>query len=400
MGGPMLRALLRILKVIAALVIIAFVTGASMAAIHGSFGPEWKSWAIITLNTMQKCVEVISDPAWLTEIVRDVFGNAWGLLASSGLAGALLGAWYWGEIHFPSRIIRLCNAIERDHRAATRGELLEVARQGLGRLPTNIAMSKLTFLRRMLTGWGGSKRQIAKSMAASIEYIAVEARALESVKSLADENQITALLGCHYEAQNNRDQAFTEYEVATKVVSDNIASRDWAAGCARRQQRSTEEKVLLEQIRKIAEDSSKKAVATGNAGDAVRYTVEWARGCRREAERLGTADLEQARDILASARDLLNPMIDGPEARLELGRVLTLYCEVQLAREERGRGGIGNLADREGNPIGDMTRMLEFVSNIEMHERPPERGGGAYGHERGTRISERICNRRRAHPNQ
>ena len=194
-----------------------------MAAIHGSFGPEWKSWAIITLHTMQKCVEIISDPAWLTGIVRDVFGNAWGLLASSGLAGALLGAWYWGEIHFPSRIIRLCNAIERDHRAATRGELLEVARQGLGRLPTNIAMSKLTFLRRMLTGWGGSKRQIAKSMAASIEYIAVEARALASVKSLADENQITALLvrGCHYEAQNNRDQAFTEYEAATKVVSDN-----------------------------------------------------------------------------------------------------------------------------------------------------------------------------------
>jgi hypothetical protein len=239
-------------------------------------------------------------------------------------------------------------------------------------------------------------------MAASIDYIAVEARALASVKSLADENQITALLvrGCHYEAQNNKDQAFAEYDAATKVVSDNIASRDWAAGCARRQQKSTEEKVLLEEIRKIAKESKEKAVATRNEGDAVRYTVEWARAYRREAERLGNADLEQAREVLASARDLLNPMIDGSEARLEFGRVLTLYCEVQLAREERGRNAIGNLADREGNPMGDMTRMLEFVSNVEMRERPPERGGGAYGHERGTRISERICNRRRAHPNQ
>jgi hypothetical protein len=367
-----------------------------MAATHGSFGPEWQSWAIITLKAMEKCADIISDPAWLARVVRYLFGNIWGLIASSGLAGALLGAWYWGEIHFPERMIGLCSAIERHHRAAARDQLLEAARQGLGRLPTNIAMSKVTFLRRLVTGWGGTTRQIAKSMAASVDYISVEARALARVKSLADENQLTALLvrGCHYESLKNGEQAFTEYIAATKVIPDDIASRDWAAGCARRLRKSTEEKVLLEQMRKVAEDSKKRAEDARNAGEAAECTIEWARAYRREAERLLDGDLDEAMDeasrVLVRARDLFNPMINDTEAKLELGRILTLYCEVQLARD-----AIGNLADREGNAIGDMARMLQLMSNVQIHERPPERGGGVYGNKRATKIKERVSSRRR-----
>ena len=242
----MKRAFSRIFKAILVLVAIVVAAGTSMAAIHGSFGPEWQSRAINTLNAVQKCAHVISDQTWLADMVRYLFGNIWGLIGSSGLAGALLGAWYWGEIHFPERIVGLCSAIERHHRAAARDELLEVARQGLGRLPTTIAMSKITFLRRLISGWGGSTRQIAKSMAASIDYIAVEARALARVKNLADETQITALLvrGCHYESQNNGEEAFTEYNAATTVMSEDMVSRDWAAGCARRLKKSAEEKSI------------------------------------------------------------------------------------------------------------------------------------------------------------
>jgi hypothetical protein len=74
--------------------------------------------------------------------------------------------------------------------------------------------------------------------------------------------------------------------------------------------------------------------ASGRAAE-----LDLARALRREAElldkRKNQSDWVKARDLLKEATRILEPLVADEEAKLELGRVLTVFCEVRVA-ELRG----------------------------------------------------------------
>ena len=75
-------------------------------------------------------------------------------------------------------------------------------------------------------------------------------------------------------------------------------------------------------------------------------------------------------------------MVADGEARLELGRVHALFCEVRC---DRGRPGHLN------GPNQPMTRMREYLGETAMHRRPEEPFGEQYGKDRVRAVEERVA---------
>ncbi len=118
-----------------------------------------------------------------------------------------------------------------------------------------------------------------------------------------------------------------------------------------------------------------------------RSYIDQARAFRREAElitiveqRSNDAARAQALGRLRNARNLLQSAVTGTEAGLELGRVLTLLCEIRC-----DRGTVGRL----GGPNQPLAIMRLRMADVAMHRRAEEpycaameRGGEEYGEER------------------
>jgi hypothetical protein len=175
---------------------------------------------------------------------------------------------------------------------------------------------------------------------------------------------------CAAEGDNNG--AFQEFEAATRVNSKDIYSRDIAAGWARCINNQMRELELLQEIRTISMGA--------------RRQVDQARAHRREAELIAKRNnapaYAEAQEHLRVAQNILDPLVADQEAKLELGRVHTLFCEVRC---DRGRPG------RLGGPNQPMTRMREYLGDVEMHCRPEEPCGEVYGIERVERVENRVA---------
>jgi hypothetical protein len=294
---------------------------------------------------------------WLGGITSSAIGAAFTLFAS----------WHFAEMNLPQRLEDLKDAHAREH-SSLRPSLLALAQAGLGPVVPDVETNRFTLLRKWLSGW--SKKEQARVLAASANFLEREASALFAAAQSVQQEQITAHLirGYQYAAQGNDDKASEEFEAATRVRADDIVSRDIAAGWARRTNRQRREQELLEELLQAA-----------NSRGA---DIDLARALRRQAELLDKRQTRaawvDARDHLRAAARVLDPLVADDEAKQELGRVLTLFCEVQCSRAV-----VRQLS-------GSVARMHSTMQGVRMHARAEEHGGEAYGEERARRAEERI----------
>lgn len=328
---------------------------------QGWLRPEWQAWLTGVLEYLQ---QLIPSDEWLK------FLGWFAGIAVSAVAAALslLATWHFAEINLPQRLEDLKKSHARDH-LSLQPRFLALARRGLGGVVADVETSRLTFLRRWLSWW--SEKEEARVLAASSRFLAREASALSAALQEAQHQQITAHLvrGYQHASQDDYEKAFEEFEAATKVRAEDIVSRDIAAGWARRINRQKRELELLREMQLAA--------------SSVGSEIDHARALRREAELLDKrkqeSDWVQARQQLDIARDLLQPLVADAEARRELGRVLTLFCEVQCNRK------------RVGRLDGPLARMRTYTAGVDTHGRPEEPGGEQYGEERASMVDLRVA---------
>ena len=299
--------------------------------------------------------------AWLAGIAGSAIGAAFTLLAS----------WHFAEMNLPQRLKDLKDAHAREH-LSLQPALLALARNGLGPVAADIETSRITLLRKWLSGWSAKER--ARVLAASTKLLERESLALFAATQASQHQQITAHLirGYQHASQGDDDNAFEEFAAATQVRADDIVSRDIAAGWARKTNNQKRELELLKELQQAA-------MRLGS-------DIDHARALRREAELLEKGQSEtdwfQARQRLDIARNLLAPLAGGQEAKLELGRVLTLFCEIQCNRKRPGH------LDGPNRPL---TRMKSCLAGVAMHGRPEEPSGEEYGEERAAQVEQRVA---------
>lgn len=321
----------------------------------------WIEWILAHGASLLPGEEWLRYLAWLAGIGGSALGAAFTLFAS----------WHFAEINLPQRLKALKDAHTRDH-LALRPQFLALARsgrRGLGPVLPDIETSRITLLRKWLSGW--SKREQARVLAASATFLQKEAIAL-NVATLSSQNQqITAHLvrGYQHAFKGDDEKAFEEFEAAVVVRNDDIVSRDVAAGWARKMKNHLRELELLAEFRGAA----------AHRGDDLYVAMS----LRREAEllnmRKSRADWIQARDHLNNARELLTAHAGTHEGRIELGRVLTLFCEVQCNRTV-----VGALGAR-------LQSMRVYMADVKMHRRPEEPDSEEYGEERAIKVEQRVA---------
>jgi tetratricopeptide (TPR) repeat protein len=345
---------------------------------------------------------------WL-DVLRILGGLA---IAAWGTAFSLLMGWHFLEMNLPARIEELKDYHLEDHLAlrpklievskdrrflpadikttrftlahrwlgprtikghqALRPKLIEVSKNRLRFIPADIKASRLTLVRR----WLGSRtlKGQVRLLVATATRLSEEAVALATAAREAQAQTITAYLvrGYQYAARGENERAFAEFELAARVSPTDLYSRDIAAGWARCINNQTRERELLDEIQKIA----------GSA----RLYVHQARAIRREAELIAKGynnpAYGRARDLLREAENILLPEIADEEAKREMGRVYTLFCEMRC---NLGRPG------RLSGPNQPLTRAREYLGEVDMHRRPEEpEPGEAYGKERVEKVKDRV----------
>ncbi len=114
-----------------------------------------------------------------------------------------------------------------------------------------------------------------------------------------------------------------------------------------------------------------------------KMEVNQARALRRHAELLdkgqNETDWRAARDILDNAADLLAPLLADHDARLELGRILILFCEIQCHRKR-----IGQLNTK-------LAKMQGLMQGVPTRTRIEEHAGESYGEERAAAVLLRVA---------
>ncbi len=309
---------------------------AGATALFVWFQPEHESSQFVTSKLR------VASGDWL-DVLRVLGGLA---IAAWGTAFSLLMGWHFLEMNLPRRIEELKDYHLEDH-LALRPQLIAIAKNKL-RIPADMQTSRFTLVRRWLGPW--TLKGKAGLLAATATRLSEEAVALTTAAREAQAQTITAYLvrGYQYGARGENERAFSEFELAARVSPSDIDSKDIAAGWARCVNNQTRELELLHEIQKIA-------------GDARLY-VHQARALRREAEviakRNNAPAYIQALARLRVAQNILGPLVADEEAKRELGRVHTLFCEVRC---DRGRPGNLN------GPNQPSTRMREYMDKVEMH---------------------------------
>jgi hypothetical protein len=227
-------------------------------------------------------------------------------------------------------------------------------------------------LRRWWSDFSVTER--TRLLAATALRLKNEAAALAAAAREAQHQAITAYLvrGYQYVANRDKERAFQEFDAATRVNARDVYSRDIAAGWARCINNELRELELLKEIQKEAAES--------------RLYVDQARALRREAELLVKRSNDpaylEALERLRLAQNILGPLVAADEAKLELGRVHTLFCEVRCDRRRPGR---------LNGPNQPMTRMREYLGETAMHRRPEEPCGELYGKDRVEAVEQRVA---------
>jgi hypothetical protein len=215
-------------------------------------------------------------------------------------------------MNLPQRLEDLKKADTRKH-LLIRPQFLALARNGLGPVPSDIEASRFMFVQKWLS-WGAQGR--ARVLAASANWLAKEVSVLAAAIEEAQERKVTSHLirGYQQASQGDDEKAFEEFVAATKVRSDNILSRDIAAGWARRMNKQEQERELLDEMQQAA--------------TIKQSTIDHARSLRRAAELWAKIGNDPARNEalsrLRDARNLLQPLAANKECQVELGRVNTL----------------------------------------------------------------------------
>jgi hypothetical protein len=333
-----------------------------------SFVVWLKPQADLSKAIAERTKELVPDGDWLNFIAKvgGLFGGA------LGSTFTLFAGWHFLEMNLPRRIEELKQYHTSDH-LALRPQLLAIARGRLRFIPADIETSRITLLRTLVGGW--TRRDQTRLLAATWKRLGDEAKALSSATAEAQHQQITSHLirGLQCAFRGNDDDASAQFYAAAKIRNDDITSRDIAAGWARYMKDHARERQLLREIRDI------------DIGP--QCFIDHARSFRREAELAAKGNNEPARAEalarLGDARNLLQNVVPGTEASLELGRVLTLFCEVRC-----DRGTPGNLSSAN-QPLG---RMRQYMNGIATHCRPDEGPSGEhYGEERASAVERRVA---------
>jgi hypothetical protein len=114
-------------------------------------------------------------------------------------------------------------------------------------------------------------------LAASAKRLARESSALSTAAQESQQQQITAHLIREYQhaSQGDEDKAFEEFEAATTVRTEDIISRDIAAGWARRTKKNQKRAVQVPhhpfRNSRCTCRSSQRQLRAGSALDAARH---------------------------------------------------------------------------------------------------------------------------------
>jgi hypothetical protein len=346
------------------LLLTAGVVALPLLVAHGLLSGEWQHRIHDALEFVRQLGPTdaqIKFVLWLGGIAGSIAGAAITLLVS----------WHFAEMNLPQRLEDLAKSNSREH-LRVQPKLIAVAQRGVGSIPNDIETSRVTLLRKWMSRW--NEKEQVRILAASSKQLAKEASALAAATHEVQQRQITSHLirGYQYASEGEDEKAFEEFELATTIRRDNVLSRDIAAGWARRLNKQRREMEILEELQNVAREA--------------RLDLEHARALRRQAElldkRKDQTGWKEARDRLKVARNLLQPLVADVEVKHELGRVLTLFCEVQYQR-----GFVGRL----GGPNGCLAQMLDCVSTVTRLTRPSEPDGEVYGAERAVRVEKWVA---------
>jgi hypothetical protein len=339
------------------------ITALAFTARQGWLSDEWRDrvqWLLTEAQSYLPSEEWLRYLAWLAGIA----------VSAVGAAVTLLASWHFAEINLPRRLKELKDSHMREHLTEQPG-LLVLARRGLGPVVADIETSRMTLLRKWLSSW--NRKEGARILAASANRLKEETSALSAAVEASQHRQITAHLirGYQHASQGDDDKAFEEFEDAARVRADDIVSRDIAAGWARRMGKLVRELEFLEALQQAAHSRN----------DDLNFAMALRREAEVLAKGIAETDWSQARQRLENARGLLLPLVSEGNAKIELGRVLTLFCEVQCRRGKTGR--------LEG-PNRPLTVMKSCLGGVAMHRRVEEPAGEAYGYERALQVEQRV----------
>ena len=354
-----------VLLFVAVVFSLAAVAGAAVFAAKQEW--LWAEWNQEVQRQFQRAIDLLPDDLSRSTLVW-VVGIAFSAISA---AITFLATWHFLEMNLPRRIEDLKDYHSQDH-LALRPRLVAIAKHKLRFIPADIETSRFTLLRRWWSVVSDTEK--TRLLAATATRLSLETAALSAAAREAQHQTITAYVvrGYQYVAQGDNESAFTEFDLATRVSPSDIYSRDIAAGWARCVNNQTRELELLQEVQKVA-------------GDA-RSSVHHARALRREAELIAKQNNDpayvKALARLRVAQNILGPLVANSEARLELGRVHTLFCEVRCDRRRPGR---------LNGPNQPLTRMREYMDEVKMHRRPEEPYGEEYGEERAVKVEQRVA---------
>lgn len=251
-------------------------------------------------------------------------------ISMAGVAYGVLRAWFYSDRELPTRLDELVHEFEASL-STKREDLIAVGHSSahqtnfIGKDANQSPITRLNyFLRSDDTG------SDARAFANSTKYFDERVQTLTAATAEARQRLLISRLirALHFLARDDIEAAFQEFQAACIADPLDIAAASLAASCARKRADAAAEEQFLSGMRHAA-------VVARNAqaiAESMRRHAESLR-CRRSP-----GDLEQARDLLETARTAIVAMKNRPsEAEHELARINLLFCEIQAARKRVGR---------------------------------------------------------------
>ena len=205
----------------------------------------------------------------------------------------------------------------------------------------------------------------ARAAIASIQELEKKSAIASKAADLARERYANAhlLKALNLAVRGADEKAYEELKNTLVSIPDHKEALSEAAAVCRRLGRDQEELQLLQRLAVVAENSNNSLLVASSL--------------RRRAEvhktRSGTQQLDEARRRLNEAINKLGAYgNNGSQQSMELGRILTLFCEVQILR------------DRTGHLPNVVQRAMDLMQHVEDHSLPEEAGGESYGRARAV----------------
>ena len=332
-------------------IVACIVFAVAMGWLGGTIASKWVS------DKVEGCINFYRYHYEALKFAAQLFG-----LASAALTTTygLLSTWHYAEWNLPDRLQDLI-AEYKSRSVELRPQLLHAAAEAPDDAKFLSGDQRTTTLARFARLIRGSSLSSeARWLIKSSNDLARDEKALSSAAAEVRYRLVTAHLArARYSVARQDDvSAKAAFADARRVDPIDCEVLSCGAACARRLRESDHEVELLNALK--------------GASAAAGQTVLFAQSLRREAEilfrRAGRDALNEARNLLAQAAEQLGSPSNAERAkRIELGRNVILFCQVQITRE------------RTGHLTSKVSQAKEIMSAENDDFASNEDGGETYG---------------------